>query len=54
MDRNKSIILQAKRIGLVGKHAGSKPIKRMLRSIGQNASTWYWHLKAMKARNSNS
>ena len=51
MDRNKSIITQAKRLGLVGKHAGSKPINRMLRSIGQNASMWYWHFKAMKARN---
>lgn len=50
MERNKSIILQAKRIGVVGKHAGSKPIKRILNSIGQNDSRWYWHFKAMEAR----
>lgn len=50
MDKNKSIILQAKRIGVVGKHAGSKPIKRILRSIGQKDSKWYWYFKAMEAR----
>ena len=50
MERNKSIILQAKRLGFVGKHAGSKPIKRLVRAIGQNASTWYWHKKAYDER----
>lgn len=50
MERNKSIILQAKRMGIVGKHAGSKPIKRLLRLIGQNDSRWYWHFKGMEAR----
>ena len=50
IDRNKSIILQAKSIGVVGKHAGSKPIKRILRSIGQNDSRWYWHFKGTEAR----
>ena len=50
MDKNKSIIIQAKRIGIVGKHAGSKPIKRLLKAIGQNASAWYWHKKAYNER----
>jgi len=54
MERNKSIILQAKRLGVVGKHAGSKPIKRLLRLIGQNDSRWYWHFRAAKARNNKS
>ena len=51
MDRNKSIILQAKRIGIVGKHAGSKPIKKLLNLISQNDSRWYWHFKGQEARN---
>ena len=50
MERNKSIITQAKALGLVCKHAGSKPIKRLINSIGQNASSWYWHEKAKKER----
>ena len=50
MKRNKSIILQAKRLGIVGKHAGSKPIKRLVRAIAQNASLWYWHKKAYGER----
>ena len=46
MNRNKSIICQVKRMGLVGKHAGSKPIKRLIRLIGQCDSAFYWHRKA--------
>lgn len=50
MNRNKSIILQAKRLGVVGKHAGSKPIKRILRLIGQFDSKNYWEKKAKEAK----
>lgn len=51
MDKNKSIIIQAKRIGLVGKHAGSKPIKRLKNLISQFDSRKYWAEKAKEARN---
>lgn len=33
--RHKSIITQAKALGTNGKHAGSKPIKRLLRNINK-------------------
>ena len=32
-NRNIHIIRQAKALGLIGKHAGSKPISRLLKSI---------------------
>lgn len=51
MDRNQHIIYQAKRLGIVGKHAGSKPIRRLTRAIGQIDSHHYWEEKAKKARN---
>lgn len=51
MDRNNSIILQAKRIGLIGKHAGSKPIDKIRKAIGRFDSQNYWERKAKEARN---
>lgn len=36
MDTNKHIITMAKRLGLVGKHAGSKPISRLKALLRQN------------------
>lgn len=33
MNKNKHIITQAKRLNLVGKHAGSKPIARLKAAI---------------------
>lgn len=50
MDSNKSIIIQAKRIGIVGKHAGSKPIARLKQAIGRFDSANYWEKKAKEAR----
>lgn len=49
MERNKSIIIQAKRLGIVGKHAGSKPIRKLTRAMGQIASHYYWEEKAKEA-----
>ena len=33
--RQESVITQAKNVGIVGKHAGSKPIKRLAQAIGR-------------------
>ncbi len=33
--RQASVIAQAKSLGLVGKHAGSKPTKRLAQAIGR-------------------
>lgn len=33
--RQASVIAQAKNIGIVGKHAGSKPTKRLAQAIGR-------------------
>jgi hypothetical protein len=35
MTRNQSIIAQARALGVVGRHAGSKPISRLLQGINQ-------------------
>ena len=51
MERNKHIMNQARALGLVGKHKGSKPIKKLLNSIGQFDSKRYWEEKAKEARN---
>ena len=50
MNRNKSIILRAKSIGLVGKHAGSKPIARLRQAIGRFDSANYLEKKAKEAK----
>lgn len=51
MDKNKHIMNQAYALGLVGKHKGSKPIKRLKNSISQLDSRNYWAEKAKEARN---
>ena len=51
MDRNKHIMNQAYALGLVGKHKGSKPIKRLKNAIGQFYSKRYWEEIAKEAKN---
>ena len=48
--KNQNIINQAKRIGIVGKHAGSKPIHKLTNAIGSVASRMFWNDKAAEAR----
>lgn len=45
-----NVINQAKRIGIVGKRAGSKRINKLIKAIGQFDSRWYWHNKARNER----
>ena len=40
---------QARALGQIGKHKGSKPIKRLKRLIGQLDSRHYWEEKAKEA-----
>jgi len=41
---------QARALGQIGRHKGSKPIKRLKRLIGQLDSRHYWEEKAKEAR----
>ena len=49
-DRNKHIIRKARALGLIGKHAGSKPIDRLVQSIRTFEITVDLHEKAKAAR----
>lgn len=50
MDKNNHIMNQAYSMGLVGKHKGSKPIKRLKAAISQFYSKLYWEKKAKEAK----
>ena len=50
MDKNNHIMNQAYSLGLVGKHKGSKPIKRLKNAISQFDSKHYWEKKAKDSK----
>ena len=49
-DRNKHIIRKARALGLIGKHAGSKPIDRLVQSIRTFEVNTDLHEKAKAAK----